>query len=80
MMNASVVDLRYKMNEVLNALKRRESVNILYHGKVKGVILPPELDQSIKASNHSFFGMSSSQSESVNNVIDKLRGGRYRDL
>jgi len=79
-MNASVVDLRHKMNEVLNALKRRESVNILYHGKVKGVIFPPELKQSIEVSKHSFFGMYAPQGESVVNVMEKLRGGRYRDL
>jgi len=79
-MNASVVDLRYKMNEVLNALKRRESVNILYHGKVKGVIVPPEQGQAIKASKHSYFGMSASKSDTVDNVMEKLRGGRYRDI
>ncbi len=73
-MNASVVDLRYKMNEVLNALKRRESVNILYHGKVKGVIFPPELEQSVKVSKHSFFGMHAPQGEPVDSVMEKLRG------
>ncbi len=35
-MEASVVDLRYKMKEVLEALERRETVRLLYHGKVKG--------------------------------------------
>ncbi|MHB8882101.1 MAG: type II toxin-antitoxin system Phd/YefM family antitoxin [Thermodesulfovibrionales bacterium] len=79
-MNASVVDMRYKMNEVLNALKRRESVNILYHGKVKGVIYPPELIHVIKASEHAFFGIAASHAESVDNIMDKLRGGRYRDI
>ncbi len=79
-MNASVVDLRYKMNEVLNALERRESVNILYHGKVKGIIVPPEQKQAIKASKHALFGMIASQNETVDNVMEKLRGGRYRDI
>lgn len=79
-MNASVVDLRYKMNEVLNALKRRESVNILYHGKVKGVIVPPEQGQETKASKHALFGMIASPKETVDDVMDKLRGGRYRDI
>ena len=32
-MKASIVDLRYKMKEVLAALKRNETVHILYHGK-----------------------------------------------
>ncbi len=34
-MTASVVELRYKMNDVLKALNRNEDVSILYHGKVK---------------------------------------------
>lgn len=39
-MKASIVDLRYKMNDVLKALDRNEQVTILYHGKIKGVIMP----------------------------------------
>jgi len=39
-MKASVVDIRYKMTEVLDALERSESVAILYHGKTKGIIQP----------------------------------------
>jgi hypothetical protein len=35
-MKATVVDLRYKMNEILKALDRREKVTLLYHGKIKG--------------------------------------------
>lgn len=35
------MDLRYKMNDVLKALDRNERVTILYHGKIKGVIVPP---------------------------------------
>ncbi len=41
-MKATVVDLRYKINDVLKALARNEKVTVLYHGKVKGVIIPPE--------------------------------------
>ena len=39
-MKASVIDLRYKMKDVLKALDRKEEVTILYHGKVTGVIVP----------------------------------------
>ena len=39
-MEASVVDLRYKMKDVLEALERKETVTILYHGKIKGKIVP----------------------------------------
>ena len=39
-MKASVVDLRYKMKDVLKALDRNERVTVLYRGKVKGVLIP----------------------------------------
>lgn len=32
-MQASIVDLRYRMNDILKALARNEEVEILYHGK-----------------------------------------------
>ena len=37
-MKATIVDLRYRMNDILKALERNEDVNILYHGKTKGVL------------------------------------------
>ena len=81
-MKATVVDLRYKMNDVLKALDRNEKVTVLYRGKVKGVLVPPEQPQSkIKISEHPFFGMSSSETDkSVLNELDRLRGGRYNDI
>ena len=39
-MKATIVDLRYRMKDVLRALDRREDVSILYHGKLKGTIRP----------------------------------------
>lgn len=39
-MRASVVDLRYRMKDVLRALDRNEEVTVTYRGKVKGVIVP----------------------------------------
>lgn len=79
-MNASIVDMRYKMSEVLDALARRERVNILYHGKVKGVIVPAEERSRAKASKHPFFGMASGEKKAVEQVMENLRGGRYRDI
>ena len=64
-MKASIVDLRYRMSEVLGALSRRERVQILYHGK---------------ACEHPFFGMLAADREPVAEVMDRLRGGRHRDL
>ena len=82
-MKATVVDLRYKMNDVLKALDRNEKVTVLYRGKVKGVLVPSgHSEKNIKISDHPFFGMSSSSEndKSVLDELDILRGGRYNDI
>ena len=63
-MDASVVDLRYKMKEVLKALERKEKVNIKYHGKIKGIITPVGTGSADKISEHPFFGMKRSEKTS----------------
>ena len=78
-MNASVIDLRYKMNDVLKALDRNEDVTILYHGKVKGVLKSQTKGVSQKVTDHPFFNMATSE-ESVNSMMQQLRGGRFNDL
>ena len=78
-MKASVVDLRYKMSDVLKALDRDETVEILYHGKTKGKIVPVSGKTSMRVKDHPFFNMVSSE-KPVDEVMDNLRGGRYRDL
>jgi len=82
-MKASVVDLRYKMKDVLKALRRNESVDILYHGKIAGTIFSPKktfVKKDIK--KHPFFGMHEKRhkNKSMETLIDELRGGRYRAL
>jgi len=90
---ASILDLRYKMKEVLEALDRNETVDILYHGKLKGVITPAsdssnDLANSItstsanamKVQDHPFFGSDQTNPLSVEEQMSKLRRGRYRDL
>ncbi|MGA0333023.1 MAG: type II toxin-antitoxin system Phd/YefM family antitoxin [Kiritimatiellia bacterium] len=76
-MNATVVDLRYRMKEVLEALDRSESVNVLYHGKVKGVLSPVVKEGSAPVSSHPFFGMTQTD-VSVETTMEQLREGRYR--
>jgi len=76
-MKATVLDLRYKMKEVLNALDKREKVTILYHGKIKGTIFPAHADQSIKVKDHPFFNMAGDTEESVGQEMDELRGPRF---
>jgi hypothetical protein len=79
-MEASILDLRYKMKEVLMALERREKVRILYHGKEKGTIIPVESKGNSKVSEHPFFGMNRKDKRTVSEVISDLRGGRYHAL
>lgn len=77
-MKASIVDLRYKTNEILKALDRNESVSILYHGKLKGVIKPLKESSKIKITDHPFFSMNSDNSkESVLKELENLRKSRY---
>ncbi len=81
-MKATVVDLRYKMNDVLKALDRKEKVTVLYRGKIKGFLIPAESSQkNMKISEHPFFGMSSSSADkTVLAELDILRNGRYDDI
>jgi len=80
-MKATVVDLRYKMKDVLKALDRNEKVTVLYRGKVKGILIPSGKKTKMKISDHPFFGMSSQVSEkSVSDEIGDLRGTRYNDI
>ena len=82
-MKASVVDLRYRMKEVLQALRRNEEIQILYHGKLAGTIVPAKSKKDrIRAQDHPLFGMFAKRykSKSVDQIMDDLRGGRYRDI
>jgi hypothetical protein len=72
------VDMRYKMNEVLSALDRNESVEILYHGKIKGIIKPVLTKGGGSVKEHRFFGMHAKAKETVEVAMERLRGGRYR--
>ena len=78
-MKASVVDIRYKMNDILKALDRNEDVELLYRGQPKGVLTACRRSATGRAADHPFFHMTSS-SEKVEEVMDRLRGSRYRDL
>ena len=79
-MKASIVDLRYKMRDILKALDRNERVTILYHGKIRGVINPFKGAVSSKIREHPFFGMHKNKSLSVKHEMEKIRGGRIDDI
>lgn len=78
-MQATIVDLRYHMNDVLKALDRHENVDILYRGKTKGVLVAKVDRIGKKVVEHAFFNMRGSD-QPVDAEMDRLRGGRYRDL
>jgi len=80
-MKASVVDLRYKMKDILNALARKESVQVFHYGKIKGTIVPSTTNKKIvSAKDHEFFGFLRNNSISVEDKMKQLRSGRYNDL
>jgi len=76
-MKASIVDLRYKTREVLKALERNETVTVLYHGKVKGVIHPAGSESASPIKGHPFFGMHKKAGETVQEEMDRLRQSRH---
>ena len=76
-MKASIVDLRYKTNDILKALDRNESVTILYHGKVKGIIKPAREKSELKVKDHPFFGMHSESKTTVLEELENLRKPRH---
>ncbi len=76
-MKASIVDLRYKTNDILKALDRNESVTVLYHGKVKGIIKPARERSDLKVKDHPFFGMCSESETTVLEELENLRKSRH---
>jgi hypothetical protein len=74
---ASIVDLRYKTREILAALDRNESVTVLYHGRVKGVIHPAGKPSSAAVAEHAFFGMHAEAEGSVAEEMERLRRPRH---
>jgi len=76
-MKASIVDLRYKTKEVLKALERNESVTVLYHGKVKGIIRPAGKQPGVKVEDHAFFGMNKHAQRTALEELDSLRKPRH---
>ncbi len=76
-MKASIVDLRYKTKDILKALERNESVTVLYHGKVRGVIKPVKEVMMKKVMDHPFFGMTSDSENTVLEELENLRKPRY---
>ena len=80
-MKASVVDLRYKMKDILKALDRNETVTVFYRGKMKGTLLPVKKEKFKQIKDHPFFGMTAKATKkSVLDELDDLRKPRYNDI
>jgi hypothetical protein len=80
-MKATIVDLRYKMNDILKALDRNEAVTVLYHGKTKAIIVPAKGQVLKKVKDHPFFGMSARDAQNpVLDELNDLRKPRYNDI
>jgi antitoxin (DNA-binding transcriptional repressor) of toxin-antitoxin stability system len=83
-MKASVVDLRDRMKEILDALARGEDVTVLYQGEERARLVP--LDKARKAGpdpeDDPAFGMWGDDSEKadVEGYVRRLREERFRDL
>ena len=76
-MDASILDLRYKMKDVLKALDRRETVRILYHGRIKGEIIPSKSGDTLKTANHPMFGLATEdESRRPVEVVADMRRSR----
>ncbi len=72
-MEASVLDLRYKMRDILRALNKREKVTILYHGKKKAELIPLKSKSNLKTSQHPIFGMINRENDDPAKIVAELR-------
>ena len=79
-MEASIVDLRYRMKDVLQALERKEEVTVLHRGKIKGTIVPTTNRKFKDARKHPLFNSDVKSASSIEEEMDKLRGDRFRAL
>jgi len=82
-LNASIVDLRYRMKDVLKAIERGEVVTVLYRGKPKARMVPLSRQREARRlSAHEAFGLWRDRDDlrDVAGQVRKLRQGRLRDL
>ena len=81
-MKASVVDLRYRMKDVLKALDRGETVTVLYRGKEKARLTPVAGEKKTSLVSHAAFGMWKDRADlkNVPAYVRQVRRGRFDDL
>jgi prevent-host-death family protein len=84
-MEASIVDLRYRMKDVLRAIDRGETVTVTYRGKEKARLVPTNAAAGrtpAKVSDQPFVGMWKDREDMADPVayVRKLRQPRYAHL
>ena len=82
-MKASILDLRRRMREVLEALERNESVTVLYRGKAKAILKPVSArDEHARTADHPAFGMWADRQDfdDVTATVRRIRRGRFDAL
>jgi antitoxin (DNA-binding transcriptional repressor) of toxin-antitoxin stability system len=82
-MKATIVDLRYRMKDVLRAIDRGETVTVLYRGKEKARLVPIPAKSSLsKASDHPACGMWAGREDLADPpaFVRKIRQNRIANL
>jgi antitoxin (DNA-binding transcriptional repressor) of toxin-antitoxin stability system len=85
-MDASIVDLRYHMKDVLRAIDRGETVTVLYRGKAKAKLMPisrtpgSKGEGEAKTENQPIFGLWRDRDDLEDPVsyVRRLRQSRLR--
>jgi prevent-host-death family protein len=77
-MEATILDLRRRTREVLEALERNEAITITYRGKKKGVITPigAGSGNGCAAADHPAFGIWRDREDGVAETVREIRKGR----
>ena len=82
-MKATIVDLRYRMKDVLNAVERGENVTLTYRGKPKARIVPISEKRKVHdITKDPAFGMWKDREDMKDPAawVRKIRQGRRFDL
>jgi antitoxin (DNA-binding transcriptional repressor) of toxin-antitoxin stability system len=82
-MEATILDLRYRMKDVLRAIDRGESVTVLYRGKKKARLIPVGKGRKpAKASAHPACGIWADRNEMADPAayVRNIRRPRFADL
>ena len=81
-MEASVLDLRKRMREVLMAIDRHETVTLTHRGKRRAMIVPwaKTKKKKVKVANLAAFGMWSDRPEMADPAayVESIRKPRFR--